>query len=100
MNHPLYYLTNSFTRDSRALVFASDRAGKMDLYRVSLVDGAIRRLTDLEGLQPFSGNLVDDDVYFSTDGQLHRLNLEDGEDRVIAERRGCGFGDHRRDRRL
>ena len=93
INHPLYYLTNSFTRDSRALVFASDRAGKMDLYRVSLVDGAIRRLTDLEGLQPFSGNLVDDDAYFSTNGQLHRLNLEEGEDRIIAERRGCGIGE-------
>ena len=93
ISHPLYYLTNSFTRDSRALVFASDRAGKMDLYRVSLVDGAIRRLTDLEGLQPFSGNLVDDEVYFSTDGRLHRLSLEDGEDRIIAERRGCGFGE-------
>ncbi len=93
INHPLYYLTNSFTRDSRSLVFASDRAGKTDLYRVSLVDGSIRRLTNLEGLQPFSGNLVDDDVYFSTDGQLHRLNLEDGDDRVIAERTGCGFGE-------
>ena len=93
ISHPLYYLANSFTCDGRSLVFASDRAGKMELYRVSLVDGAIRRLTDLDGLQPFSGNLVDDEVYFTTDGQLHCLTLEDSEDRIIAERRGCGFGE-------
>ena len=60
INHPLYYLTNSFSLDGQWLVFASDRAGKMDLYKVSLENGEIQRLTDLEGLQPFSGNVVDD----------------------------------------
>src|SRR6185436_3946129 len=55
VNHPLYYLTNSFTRDGKWMVFASDRAGSMDLYRVSLATGLIQRLTDLAGLQPFSG---------------------------------------------
>jgi len=93
INHPLYYLTNSFTRDCRSLVFASDRAGKVDLYRVSLVDGVIQRLTDLDGVQPFSGNLVDDDVYFVTEGQLHRLSLLDGTDQVLAGRAGAGFGE-------
>ncbi len=93
INHPLYYLANSFTRDGRWMVFASDRAGKMDLYRVSLVDGTIRRLTDLPGLQPFSGNVVDDEVYFTTDGRLHRLNLETGADTVLADCPGAGFGE-------
>lgn len=93
INHPLYYLTNSFTRDSRSLIFASDRAGKMDLYRVGLVDGTIQRLTDVDGLQPFSGNVIDDEVYFATDGQIHRLNLEDGSDRIIADHPGAGFGE-------
>lgn len=93
INHPLYYLANSFSRDGRSLVFASDRAGKMDLYRVSLVDGDIRRLTDVEGLLPFSGNVVDDNVYFTANGQMHRLSLEDGGDRVIAERTGCELGE-------
>lgn len=93
ISHPLYYLTNSFTSDGQWLIFASDRAGKTDLYRVSLASGEIHRLTDLDGVQPFSGNVVDDEVYFATDGQLHRLNLETGSDRIIAERPGCGLGE-------
>lgn len=93
INHPLYYLTNSFTRDCRSLVFASDRAGKMDLYHVSLVDGVIERLTNLDGLLPFSGNVVDDDVYFTTAGQVHRLSLQDGSDRIIAEQKDSGLGE-------
>ena len=93
INHPLYYLANSFSRDGQTLVFASDRAGKMDLYRVSLADGGIVRLTDLEAVQPFSGNVVDDDVYFAAGSQVHRLSLHDGSDRVIAEFPGCGLGE-------
>jgi oligogalacturonide lyase len=93
INHPLYYLTNSFTNDGQSLIFASDRAGKMDLYRVSLDDGEIHRLTDLDALQPFSGNVVDDEVYFAAAERLHRLNLETGEDHLIAERVGCEFGE-------
>ena len=92
-NHPLYYLTNSFTEDGRSLVFASDRAGKVDLYRVRLGDGVIHRLTDLEGVQPFSGNLVGGEAYFSTAGELHSLSLDDGSDRVVVERPGCAFGE-------
>ncbi len=93
MNHPLYYLANSFSPDNRSLVFASDRGGKVDLYRVDLQDGVIRRLTDLEGVQPFSGNVVDHDVYFTAESRIHRLSLEDGSDRVIAEQPGCGLGE-------
>ena len=93
INHPLYYLTNSFTRDGKWMVFASDRAGRMDLYRVNLATGLIQRLTDLAGLQPFSGNVVDDEVYFSTAGQMHRLNLEDGTETVLADCPGANFGE-------
>ena len=93
INHPLYYLANSFSLDSKTLVFASDRAGKMDLFRVSLENGEIVRLTGLEDVQPFSGNVVDDRVYFAASNQVHCLNLEDGSDRIIAEQPGCGLGE-------
>jgi oligogalacturonide lyase len=93
INHPLYYLTNSFTADGRSIVFASDRVGKMDLYRVALDDGTIYRLTDVDGLQPFSGNVVGDDVYFSTTGQIHRLDVQSQVDRVLVDRPGCDFGE-------
>ena len=92
-NHPLYYLTNSFSPDCKSMVFASDRTGKMDLFLASLVNGEIQRLTDVDGLQPFSGNVVDNDVYFVAGSEVHRLNLDDREDRVITERPGCGLGE-------
>lgn len=94
INHPLYYLVNSFTPDSRGLVFASNRAGRYDLYLADVADGALRRLTDLPGVAPFSGNVVGSDVYFTTSaGQVHRLDLFEGSDRVVAERAGCGLGE-------
>lgn len=94
INHPLYYLTNSFTPDSRAIVFASNRTGKYDLFRVEIETGLIRRLTDVAGLAPFSGNVVGNDVYFTTDdGKAWRLDLATGEARVVAECAGCGLGE-------
>jgi oligogalacturonide lyase len=93
INHPLYYLANSFSSDGRWLVFVSDRGGKMDLHRVNLENGEIQRLTDLDGLQPFSGNVIDDTVYFTTTGQIHRLDLYEGIDQVIVDRPGCSFGE-------
>ncbi len=94
INHPLYYLTNSFTPDSRAVVFASDRCGKYDLFRADIATGLIHRLTDAAGLSPFSGNVVGNDLYYTTtDGRVWRLDLATSRSRVVAERAGCGLGE-------
>ena len=94
INHPLYYLTNSFTPDAKAVVFASNRTGKYDLFRVEIDTGAIRRLTDVAGLAPFSGNVVGNDVYFTTsDGKAWRLDLTTDEARVVASCAGAGLGE-------
>ena len=94
INHPLYYLTNSFTPDAKAVVFASNRTGKYDLFRVEIDTGAIRRLTDVPGLAPFSGNVVGNDVYFTTsDGKAWRLDLTTDEARVVANCAGAGLGE-------
>jgi oligogalacturonide lyase len=93
ISHPLYYLTNSFTPDGR-IVFASNRTGKYDLFTAELASGRIHRLTDIPGLAPFSGNVVDNDVYFTTsDGKALRLDLATGHSRIVAERPGCGLGE-------
>ncbi|MCA9442562.1 MAG: PD40 domain-containing protein [Candidatus Omnitrophica bacterium] len=76
-NHPLYYLTNTFTPDSQGLIFVSDRDGRTNLYRGDLSTGEIVQLTDIPGLLPFSGNRVDHSVYFSTShGEIARLDLD------------------------
>ncbi len=94
INHPLYYLTNSFTPDSRAVVFASNRGEKYDLFRADIGSGVIHRLTDAVGLSPFSGNVVGNDVYYTTsDGKAWRLDLATSQSRVVAERTGCGLGE-------
>jgi oligogalacturonide lyase len=94
INHPLYYLTNSFTPDSKAVVFASNRTGKYDLFLADIETGVIRQLTDVASLAPFSGNVVGSDVYFSTDtGDAWRLDLTTGESRIVASQPGCGLGE-------
>jgi hypothetical protein len=45
-SYPLYYFTTSLTRDSRHLVFHSERGGWVQLYRLDLGTGEIARLTD------------------------------------------------------
>lgn len=94
INHPLYYLTNSFTPDADGIVFASNRTGRYELYLAQLDSGRIRRLTDVADLAPFSGNVVGNNVYFTTKGgQVRRLDLAHGESRTVAERAGCGLGE-------
>jgi WD40 repeat protein len=94
INHPLYYLTNSFTPDSKAIVFASNRTGQFDLYRADIETGAIRRLTNVADLAPFSGNVVGNDVYFTTaDGTAWRLDLATEESRIVARCDGANLGE-------
>lgn len=45
-SYPLYYFTPSITRDSRFLVFHSERSGWVQLYRLDLATGEIGQLTD------------------------------------------------------
>jgi hypothetical protein len=93
-NHPLYYLANTFTSDSKSVVFASNRSGKVDLHKVSLEDGGIERLTDVEGVLPFSGNLIGEEVFYTTStGELRVHPLGTREDRVIATRPGALLGE-------
>lgn len=93
INHPLYYLANSFSPDASELVFASNRKGRYDLYVVEIGSGNIRQLTDVDGIYPFSGNVVGEDVFFTTDrGTVYRTVLSGGTT-SLASRPGCGLGE-------
>ncbi len=93
-NHPLYYLTNTFSPDSLSLVFVSDRAGSKNLFAASLVTGEIEQLTDLPDLLPFSGNSIDQFVYFSTGGgRILRVSLETREIDTLADVPGALLGE-------
>ena len=54
INHAPFFLTSAFTPDERHVLFTSYRSGTPQLYEVELLDGPIRRLTDVEGLHPYS----------------------------------------------
>lgn len=93
-NHPLYYLTNTFTPDSKGLIFASKRSGSTNLYLASLETGGIERLTDLPDVLPFSGNRIDRQVYFTTgSGRLMRLDLDSRQVETLADFPGALLGE-------
>ena len=94
INHPLYYLANSFSPDSSELVFASNRGERYDLYVVEIASGRIRQLSDVDGVYPFSGNVVGDNVFFTTDqGRVYGTSLSNGHTDELAARPGCGLGE-------
>jgi oligogalacturonide lyase len=64
---PVYY-NQSITRNGSSLLFASDRTGSWQAFRMDLRDGEIRQLTDDENLEPESLALTPDNhafCYFS-----------------------------------
>jgi oligogalacturonide lyase len=94
INHPLYYLANSFSPDASELVFASNRNGRYDLFTVEIESGTIRQLTDIDGIYPFSGNVVGENVFFTTDqGDVYRVPLSGNSATVLASRPECGLGE-------
>ena len=60
INHAPFFLTSAFTPDERHVLFTSYRSGTPQLYEVELLDGPIRRLTDVEGLHPYSAVIAAD----------------------------------------
>ena len=60
INHAPFFLTSAFTPDERHVLLTSYRSGAPQLYEVELLDGPIRRLTDVEGLHPYSAVIAAD----------------------------------------
>ncbi len=82
----LYIHFPNFTRDSRYLLFTSDRTGSTQIYRVDPVSGRIVQLTDCSGVGGIQ--LVPDPVnprriYYMRNDDVISLDVEDFSERKV-----------------
>ncbi|MEZ5364454.1 MAG: hypothetical protein R2748_19515 [Bryobacterales bacterium] len=86
INHPTYFLTSSFTRGQKAILFTSYRTGQAQLFEAFYPDGPIRQLTDGAAIHPFSAILGPaNEVFFVRGGQVWSLDRDTLEERKVAE---------------
>jgi Tol biopolymer transport system component len=80
----------SVTPDGRTLLLLSNRAGALNLFAVSLEDGEIRQVTDVEDMNPDSPALSPDGtrLYYTAGEEIRTVFLAAGEEEVLA-----GFAD-------
>ena len=90
--HP-YFHANSFTPDSRSLIFFSlaenRRGGGLDIYKVDVDGNRLMRLTDAREaarLGRYAGAVLSRDgefAYYCTRGELRRLHVQSCEDETV-----------------
>jgi hypothetical protein len=95
IDHHLYFLTSSFTKDEHRFVFCSYRSGQPQFYLGGFPSGPIRQLTAEPGLSGFSGILSDDDaeLFYTADGAIRAVALATGKTRTIAAFPGGQLGE-------
>ncbi|MCC6446451.1 MAG: PD40 domain-containing protein [Armatimonadetes bacterium] len=95
VSHNLYFLTSSFTPDSKHVLFASSRSGKFDFFRAAFPDGPILQLTDREGIHGLSGVLSRDGTvfYYTAGGEAWALDMNTLEERRVARYPGGQMGE-------
>jgi oligogalacturonide lyase len=87
----LYFHFPNFTRDSRYLLFTSNRTGTNQIYRMSIPEGRIVQLTDSPGV----GGLVPDHtnarrIYYQRRPDIVALDVEDFSERLVGTVPGGG----------
>lgn len=98
INHHLYFLTRSITRDGR-LIFASYRAGAAQFYAAQFPDGEIVQLTDRAAVHGFSAHLSPDDatLYFVRNtpaaAEVWALDVSNLRERQLAAFPGGSMGE-------
>lgn len=95
VNHHLYFLTSSLTRDERQFIFCSYRTGRPEYYAAGFPEGELRRLTEREGIAGFSGILGPDDeeLIYTASGSIYAVDLETAAEREIASFPGASLGE-------
>lgn len=79
VNHHPYFYYKMVTNDNRYLIYASNRDGNRNLYRMDLRDGSALQLTEGTGVHDFSCSLTSDDrqLIFCRDRRVMRLDMAD-----------------------
>lgn len=95
INHTLYFLTDSFLPDDRALVFASFRHGQADFFRAGFPEGPIVQLTDAPDINSFSAVISEDGsrLFFTRGSRIVALDLDDLGEQVLADFPGGRLGE-------
>ena len=90
IHHTLYFTQASMGLDDNTVVFVSDRGGGWDLYRVTLSDDLVTRMTDRGDINPFSPATtpMDARVYYTAGSEARFVDAETLEEDVLAD-----FGD-------
>lgn len=86
INHPTYFLNQSFTDDQKSLVFTSYRRGNAQLFEVGFPNGEIRQLTDGAAIHPFSPAIAPSgDVFFVRGGAVWKIDRETLKESRVAD---------------
>lgn len=86
LSHHPYFYNKIVTNDNKFLIYASDRTGSRNLFKLDMETGESLQLTDVrESFDDFSANLSKDDkcLYYSRDNGIVRLNMETLEEKKI-----------------
>jgi oligogalacturonide lyase len=87
VNHHPYFYYKMITNDNRYLIYASERNGQRNLYRMDLQDGSALQLTEGAGVHDFGCSLTSDDRYliYCRQHQIIRMDMATLEEEVFYE---------------
>lgn len=86
INHTLYFTHPDWTASERDLLFISDREGPFNVYAMNEESGDIRRLTNLDNLNPYSTtpSKKSDRIYFTAGDSAWVVDVPTGESQQLA----------------
>ena len=95
INHPSYFLQNSFFPGGRELFFTSYRTGDAQLFEASLDSGEARQITSGAAIHPFSAALHPDGetLVVTRGGGLWAIDRRTLQEHLIIEQNGAQLGE-------
>jgi hypothetical protein len=95
INHHLYFLTSSLAPDESAVVYASYRTGRCELFLQRFPDGEAVQLTDEEGLHGYSAIIAPDgrSLYYTESGAVRSVDLQSHVGQTLACYEGGQLGE-------